>query len=113
MSEHAEHPVPCIGEVASASSCESPADTISSTFTSAKGSWQAEQTLRASRWAKIGGWIYTAAELAVILYFAEDIEHSINKYVDRRAARVWLVAGIRFGDGVNLYGGGRRGWLVG
>jgi hypothetical protein len=48
--------------------------------------------LAAGRLAKFGGWFYTAAELAVILYFAEDIEHGINKYLDRREARKALAA---------------------
>jgi hypothetical protein len=43
--------------------------------------------LRASRFARLGGWFYTAAELAVVLYFAEEIEHNVHAYLDRRAAR--------------------------
>ena len=51
--------------------------------------------IAAGRLAKFGGWFYTAAELAVILYFAEDVEHAINKYVDRRAARKDLAKASR------------------
>jgi hypothetical protein len=39
------------------------------------------------RAARVGGWFYTAAELAVVLYLAEDLEHRVNKYLDDKAAR--------------------------
>ncbi|MBL4847093.1 MAG: hypothetical protein JKY65_16355 [Planctomycetes bacterium] len=39
-----------------------------------------------SRLARAGGWFYTAAELAVVLYLAEDIEQRVNAWADRKAA---------------------------
>ena len=42
---------------------------------------------RAGRLAKIGGWFYTAVELAVILYVAEKIEHNVNARIDLAKAR--------------------------
>jgi hypothetical protein len=41
----------------------------------------------AGRLAKAGGWFYHAAELAVVLYFAEKIEHRVHDFLDLRAAR--------------------------
>jgi hypothetical protein len=41
----------------------------------------------AGRLARLGGWFYTAAELAVILYVAEEIDERIHDYLDLRAAR--------------------------
>ena len=41
----------------------------------------------ASRLAKVGGWIYTAAELAVVLYLADEIESRVNAWLDMNAAR--------------------------
>ncbi|MBL4848908.1 MAG: hypothetical protein JKY65_25580 [Planctomycetes bacterium] len=43
--------------------------------------------LKTSRLAKVGGWFYTAAELAVVLYFAEKIDQSVNAYLDTKKAR--------------------------
>ncbi len=46
--------------------------------------------LAAKRWVRVGGWFYTAAELAVVLYLAEGLEHRINAALDLRAARSQL-----------------------
>ncbi|RMG12505.1 MAG: hypothetical protein D6731_13725, partial [Planctomycetota bacterium] len=43
--------------------------------------------LAASRLARAGAWFYTAAELGVILFVAEDIDHAISGWLDRREAR--------------------------
>ncbi|MDF1667484.1 MAG: hypothetical protein P1V97_37430, partial [Planctomycetota bacterium] len=37
--------------------------------------------------AKVGGWFYTAAETAVVLYFGEEISAAVNKYLDDKAAK--------------------------
>jgi hypothetical protein len=51
----------------------------------------------AGRLARLGGWFYTAAELAVILYVGEEIDKRITAVVDERAARKALSeAGERF-----------------
>ncbi|RME74530.1 MAG: hypothetical protein D6785_15770 [Planctomycetota bacterium] len=42
---------------------------------------------KASKWAKIGGWFYTAAETAVVLYFGDEISKAITKYLDKREAK--------------------------
>ncbi|MBL4848380.1 MAG: hypothetical protein JKY65_22905 [Planctomycetes bacterium] len=47
---------------------------------------------RAVRLAKLGGFFYTAAELAVVLYLAEEIEGRVNAYLDARTARAALAA---------------------
>jgi hypothetical protein len=47
---------------------------------------------RIGRFAKVGGWFYTAAELAVILLVAEEIDEHLNRWIDTRAARKDLVA---------------------
>ncbi len=47
---------------------------------------------RIGRFAKVGGWFYTAAELAVILLIAEEIDEHLNRWIDTRAARKDLVA---------------------
>ncbi|MBL4848066.1 MAG: hypothetical protein JKY65_21325 [Planctomycetes bacterium] len=39
------------------------------------------------RLAKLGGWFYTAAELAVVLYMAEVVETEVNERLDLAAAR--------------------------
>ena len=39
------------------------------------------------RFSKVGGWFYTAAETAVVLYFGEDLAARVNAYLDARAAR--------------------------
>ncbi|MGE0710454.1 MAG: hypothetical protein AB7N76_09940 [Planctomycetota bacterium] len=58
--------------------------------------------LAGSRLAKIGGWFYTAAELAVVLYISEKIEHEINEYLDLQKAREELgKAGVAFVDALN------------
>jgi polyphosphate kinase len=43
-----------------------------------------------TRLRKVGGWVYTAAELAVVLYVAEEVEKRINAHLDLRAARQGL-----------------------
>ncbi|MBL4850593.1 MAG: succinylglutamate desuccinylase/aspartoacylase family protein [Planctomycetes bacterium] len=40
-----------------------------------------------TRLGKVGGWVYTAAELAVVLYFAEELEERASDYVQLRDAR--------------------------
>jgi succinylglutamate desuccinylase/aspartoacylase family protein len=40
-----------------------------------------------TRVGRIGGWFYTAAELAVVLYFAEEIEERATAYVELSDAR--------------------------
>ncbi|MDF1661279.1 MAG: HD domain-containing protein, partial [Planctomycetota bacterium] len=37
---------------------------------------------RVKRFASIGGWVYTAAETAVVLYFGDEISKAINKYLN-------------------------------
>lgn len=41
----------------------------------------------ASRLAKVGGWFYTAVELAVVLYLADEIDHRVNAALELSAAR--------------------------
>lgn len=43
--------------------------------------------LKAGRLARMGGWFYTAGELAVILLLSEQIDHQVNDWLDERAAR--------------------------
>ncbi|MBL4845610.1 MAG: Glu/Leu/Phe/Val dehydrogenase, partial [Planctomycetes bacterium] len=58
--------------------------------------------LRGGRLARFGGWFYTAAELAVVLYFAEKMDISANEWLDLEKARETLgEAGLRFIDAVN------------
>ena len=58
--------------------------------------------LQTTRLAKFGGWFYTAAELAVVLYFAEKIDQGVHAYLDRAAAREELgKAGLAFLDATN------------
>ena len=58
--------------------------------------------LALGRLAKAGAWFYTAAELAVVLYVAEDLEHMVNGYIDRAAAKDAVAdAGERFFAAVN------------
>lgn len=53
----------------------------------------------ASRLARMGGWFYTVAELAVILYVAEELDELATDYFDRRKARGELAdAGEAFLD---------------
>ncbi len=47
----------------------------------------ARMGLRAGKLSNVVGWIYTAAELAVILYVAEKIEHNVNARLDLAKAR--------------------------
>jgi hypothetical protein len=42
------------------------------------------------RVARFGGWFYHAAELAVVLYLAEEIEERVHAHLDERAARAAL-----------------------
>ena len=44
-----------------------------------------------AHFVKLGGWFYKAAELAVILLIAEEIEEHVNTWIDARAARAALV----------------------
>ena len=39
------------------------------------------------RFAKLGGWFYTAAETAVVLYMGDEIAQAVTRYLDDRAAR--------------------------
>jgi len=39
------------------------------------------------RFAKLGGWFYTAAETAVVLYLGDEISAAVNGFLDDRAAR--------------------------
>jgi glutamate dehydrogenase/leucine dehydrogenase len=58
--------------------------------------------LRGGRLARFGGWFYTAAELAVVLYFAEKIDNTVNAWLDLRKQRGLLgEAGVAFVDAVN------------
>lgn len=41
----------------------------------------------ASKWAKVGGWFYTAAETAVVLYFGDKISRAITNYLDEKEAK--------------------------
>ena len=51
----------------------------------------------ASRLARAGGWFYTAAELAVVLYLSEAIEERVHAHLDRSSAREGLAnAGLAF-----------------
>ena len=47
----------------------------------------------AGRLARVGGWFYTAAELAVILYVGEELDHAATAILDGRAAREALREG--------------------
>ena len=42
---------------------------------------------KAGRLAKFGGWFYTAAELAVVLYVADEVDSRVNAYLDLEQAR--------------------------
>jgi len=58
--------------------------------------------LRGGRLARFGGWFYTAAELAVILYVAEKIDNEANAWLDLEQARETLgQAGLTFVDAIN------------
>jgi len=58
--------------------------------------------LAVSRFAKAGAWFYTAVELAVILYVAEDLEHMVNGYLDRKEAKAAVAdAGLRYLQAIN------------
>ncbi|MGE0710453.1 MAG: amidoligase family protein [Planctomycetota bacterium] len=58
--------------------------------------------LEGSRLARVGGWFYSAAELAVVLYFADVIEREVDAWLDLRAARAELsAAGVAFLAQVN------------
>jgi hypothetical protein len=51
----------------------------------------------AGRLARVGGWFYTAAELAVVLYLAETVEHKVDAALRLSDARDALAeAGARF-----------------
>ena len=53
---------------------------------SARRATSAASLARASRLARLGGWFYTAGELAVVLYLAEQVEERVHAYLDRRRA---------------------------
>jgi len=54
------------------------------------------------RLARMGGWVYTSAELAVVLLVAEKVDTLINDWADQRDARKHLQrAGERYFDAVN------------
>jgi len=58
--------------------------------------------LQGTRLARFGGWFYTAAELAVVLYFAEEIDKGVNAWLDAKAAREALgKAGADYVKAVN------------
>ncbi|RME75803.1 MAG: hypothetical protein D6785_14400, partial [Planctomycetota bacterium] len=40
-----------------------------------------------SKLAKLGGWVFTAAETAVVLYFGDEIGQAMARYLDKREAR--------------------------
>ena len=62
----------------------------------------ARMGLRAGKLTNVIGWIYTAAELAVILYVAEKIEHNVNAAIDLANAREELAdAGRKWNDALN------------
>jgi hypothetical protein len=70
--------------------------------TAKRASSGARAVAGATRLARAGGWIYTAAELAVILLVAEKIETAAHTYLDAKAAREALAeAGSVFLDAVN------------
>ncbi|MEZ6184916.1 MAG: hypothetical protein R3F62_07890 [Planctomycetota bacterium] len=53
--------------------------------------------LALKRLTRAGAWFYSAAELAVILYAAEEFEHAANGFLDRMAARRAIgEAGVAF-----------------
>jgi DNA-binding MarR family transcriptional regulator len=52
----------------------------------------ARKVATATRLARVGGWVYTAAELAVILIVAEKVEGEVNRFLDDRKARQALDA---------------------
>jgi hypothetical protein len=43
--------------------------------------------LRSTRFMKVGGWLYTAAELAVVLYLADEVGQFVNEKLDEAAAK--------------------------
>ena len=43
------------------------------------------------RLARAGGWFYTVAETAVVLYLAEEVEERVNAYLDAKSAQDALV----------------------
>ncbi len=46
--------------------------------------------LAGGRLARLGGWFYTAAELAVVLYLSDEVAARVNAFLDERAARAAL-----------------------
>ncbi|MEZ6183616.1 MAG: hypothetical protein R3F62_01245 [Planctomycetota bacterium] len=42
---------------------------------------------RAGRLARLGGWVFTAVELGVVLIIAEELEHQVHAFLDERAAK--------------------------
>ena len=51
-----------------------------------QGSALAQAGRTASRLGRIGGWTYTVAETAVVLYLAEEVEDRLNAWLERDAA---------------------------
>jgi hypothetical protein len=47
---------------------------------------------KAGRLARLGGWLYTVGELAVVLYLADEIEGAVHGWLDARQARAELAA---------------------
>ena len=57
---------------------------------------------RVRRFSSVGGWIYTAAETAVVLYFGDEISRAINKYLDDKEAKGAIAdATVDFFDALN------------
>lgn len=73
--------------------------------TAKRASTGARAVAGATRLARVGGWVYTAAELAVILLVAEKLETAAHSYLDAKAAREALAeAGATFLAAVNKPG---------
>lgn len=54
------------------------------------------------RMSGVGGWVYTTAELAVVLLVAEKVDALVNEWADQRDARDHLQdAGQRYFDAIN------------
>ena len=47
---------------------------------------------RLTRLARLGGWFYTVAETAVVLYVADEVSAALNEALDERSARQAVVA---------------------
>jgi hypothetical protein len=51
----------------------------------------ASSAAKLRKYAKVGGWFYTAVETAVVLYLGDEINKAINNFLDDRAARSAIV----------------------